>query len=58
VNLTAQRPVTKLARIHRNTQKYTKIIKEQNTKYDSLYKGNKLIIIPRKIKVSINRREK
>jgi hypothetical protein len=47
-------PITKLARVYRNTQK---IIKEQNTKYDSLYKGNKLIIIPRKIKDSINRRE-
>jgi hypothetical protein len=41
-NLTAQRPITKLARVHRNTQKY---LKEQNTKYDSLYKGQKLIII-------------
>jgi hypothetical protein len=34
------------------------MIKKHNTKYDSLYKGNKLIIIPRKIKVSVNRREK
>jgi hypothetical protein len=41
-----------------STQKYTKIIQEQNTKYDSLYNVNKLIIIiSRKIKVSINRRE-
>jgi hypothetical protein len=32
-------------------------MKEQNTKYDSLYNGNKLVIIPRKIKVNINRRE-
>jgi hypothetical protein len=53
-NITAQRPITKLARVHRNTQKQ---LKEQNTNYDSLYKGKKLIIIPRKIKVSINRRE-
>jgi hypothetical protein len=53
-NLIAQRPITKLARVHRNTQKY---LKEQNTKYDSLHKGKKLIIIPRKMKVSINRRE-
>jgi hypothetical protein len=35
-----------------------KIIKEQNAKYDNLYNDNKLIIIPRKIKVSIDRREK
>jgi hypothetical protein len=41
-----------------STYKYTKIIKEQNKKYDNLYNGNKLIIISRNIKVSINRREK
>jgi hypothetical protein len=34
---------------------YTKIIKEQYTKHDSLYNGNELIKIPRKNKVSINR---
>jgi hypothetical protein len=35
---------------------YTKISKEQDTKDDSLYNGNKLIIVPRKInKFSINR---
>jgi hypothetical protein len=33
------------------------MIKRENTKYDSVYKGNNLLIIPRKIKVSINRRE-
>jgi hypothetical protein len=43
-NLTAQRPITKLARLHG----YTKINKEQDTKHDSLYNGNKLIIVPRK----------
>jgi hypothetical protein len=37
-NLTAQRPITKLARVHRNIKKQ---LKEQDTKYDSLYKGNK-----------------
>jgi hypothetical protein len=53
-NLRAQRPITKLARVHRNTD----ITKRQNTKYDSLYNGTKLIIIiPRKIRVSMNRRE-
>jgi hypothetical protein len=31
--------------------KYTKITKEQDTKHDSLYNGNKLIIVPRKILV-------
>jgi hypothetical protein len=45
-------------KVSTSTQKYTKIIKEQNTKYGSLYNGNKLIIISRKIKFSINRREK
>jgi hypothetical protein len=29
-------------------------MKEKNTKYDNIYNGNKLIIIPRKIKVRIN----
>jgi hypothetical protein len=37
---------------------YTKITKEQDTKHDSLYNGNKLIIVPRKNKFSVNRREK
>jgi hypothetical protein len=32
-----------------------KITKEQDTKHDSQYNGNKSIIVPRKNKVSINR---
>jgi hypothetical protein len=54
-NLTAQRPITKAARVHRNTQKQLKNkIQETKYMYDGLYKGNKLITIPRKIKVSVN----
>jgi hypothetical protein len=34
--------------------KYTKITKEQDTKHDSLYNGNKLITVPRKNKYSID----
>jgi hypothetical protein len=45
-------------KVSTSTLKYTKMIKEQSTKYDSLYNGNKLIIIPRKIEVSIKRLEK
>jgi hypothetical protein len=29
-------------KVSTSTQKYTKQLKEQNTKYDSLYKGNKI----------------
>jgi hypothetical protein len=35
--------------------KHTKITKEQDKNHDSLYNGNKLIIVPRKNKFSINR---
>jgi hypothetical protein len=42
-------------KVSTNTQKYTKISKEQDTKHDSPYNDNKLIIIPRKNKVSIDR---
>jgi hypothetical protein len=51
-NLTAQRLIIKLARVHTNSLKQ---LKEQNMY--KIYKGKKLIIIPRKIKVSIKRRE-
>jgi Zn ribbon nucleic-acid-binding protein len=36
-------------------RKYTKITKEQDTKHDSLYNGHKLMIVPRKNKLIINR---
>jgi hypothetical protein len=49
VNLTAQRPITKLAPIHRNTKKILK----QDTKNMDLYNGNKLIIIPRILKLAL-----
>jgi hypothetical protein len=32
-------------KVSTSTQKYTKIIKEQNTKYDSLYNSNKLMLM-------------
>jgi hypothetical protein len=35
--------------------KYTIITKEQDTKHDSQYNGDKLIMVPRKNKFSINR---
>jgi hypothetical protein len=46
-----QRPITKLARVHRSTQKF--VTKGQDTQRDSLYNGNILIIIPRKIKLAL-----
>jgi hypothetical protein len=44
-------------KVSRSRQKYTKITKNKIKNKDSLYNGIKLIIIPRKIKVSINRWE-
>jgi hypothetical protein len=55
-NLTAQEANYKVSTV---TWIYIKITKEKFTKHDSLYNGNKLIIVPRKRnKFSINRLEK